>query len=271
MCQADIAQRKYLFSILSTLTSSKMKPSDTLLLRHLDLASSFLSPGEQQATIKSHAGQYPTNPRLQRRYLQSLSASDPARLMDACEITAKAATTASASDGEAEDIRAIWMIWSDALIQSPGSKDTWDRILKLSQKLDPVNIFPTILARYFAASLDDSDPIRLLQIIASRYGPPASFYANVFGQLSQRSRSDLSRVYEMWSRACKAPQAKVEAAISWAGWLLEHRKAHEARRVVETVKSELGGLEAVALEGQWQALLDVQSDRHGADDAMEVQ
>ena len=180
--------------------------------------------------------------------------------MDVCEITAKAATTASASDGEAEDIRAIWMTWSDALFQSPGSKDKWDRILKLSQKLHPVKIFPTILARYFAASLDDSDPIRLLQDIASRYGPPASFYANVFGQLSQRSRSDLSRVYEMWSRACKAPQAKVEAAISWAGWLLEHRKAHEARTMVMTAKRGLDLGDAADLDRRW---LDLTSDAGG--------
>jgi hypothetical protein len=89
----------------------------------------------------------------------------------------------------------------------------------------------------------------------AKYRPTEDVYAIALQAIAvyvQQPYHDLSKLYERWKSAARTKSGRIEAALAWAEWLLENTKAHEAAKIVDSVRRE----DEVEVERRWKELCD---------------
>lgn len=272
--------------MLTSLTTPKLRPSAKLLVLHLNLFLSISSdPAERVRVARAHAGQYPSHAGLQYSRLklevESGNVSDTSSI---AQNMVQAVTVSGLSAEEQVDVRKIWIEWiaHDERVHGnagAGMAESWERILKLSTKINVAYplIHTLVLGAYFAMDGKDrhQDPtaaLNTVQMIKERYRPQSPFYSLVFSYILAHSASDaklyptLAKLYEMWRSACTNDAERMAAVLTWSQWLLENQKAKEANSAIDTLRVELRAKSerlVSALDAQWNELLDRYTSRKG--------
>ena len=211
--------------------------------------------------VRVRASAHPQDPSIQRTRLETELQAEPDNqdLESTCEAIAKGVVREALTDTEEEDVEAIWSIWSDVIAKQSQGLESWRRIIRSAQQSSSIPaLYANVLPRCFrACSPDLQTALPTFDRMRTAYGPPASFYRDIFPIIVNLSASyqDLAKVYETWRATCKVSEDKMQAALVWAEWLVSHGKAHEARLEVEKAKKAVGEDTAADVESRWQLLL----------------
>lgn len=263
--------QRFLFGTLKTLVKPSLKPSASLLSRHLALTKQF-DPQSYLETSRAHATQHPSDPALQLARIGAEMASDgdSSIVRKACAEAARQVTVSGLSPEQQEDVVSLWQKW--AQYESANGGD-WKPLLRDSLRLGASipALHATMLSGYYAFLLQSgASPKDALEAITRTYSPSASFFVPAFEELTARdgSKSDLALLYTKWRAACKTPTERVDAVIKWTTWLLEEGAGRDAATAKDIVQREVQGTEEEArLETAWIQLLDGTGDDE--DDEME--
>ena len=246
-------------SILTSLTAAKYNPPASLLARHLSLVGAYDLESDVLKIARSHAAQYPSNATLQRTRLEYEVDQGSSDLRSTFESCVKAVSSIEAGNDEG-DVRKIWFNWTfyeETRTDSSEIDTTWARILTLSTKLNRPSTHTALLGRYFISTLQRISPLPALKTIDSfaKYRPTEDVYAIALHAMAvyvQQPYNDLSKLYERWKSAARTKSGRVEAALAWADWLLENKKAHEAAKIVDSVRRE----DEAEVERRWKEMCD---------------
>lgn len=251
-------------STLSALTLAKYNPPAPLLIDHLRLITreEVEADAEILTTARRHVLQYPSNAALQAIRLKlEARFGDPMNLWDILETTVKNVTPVEAGNDES-DIERVWFTGTSSEeaaheISGTDIDGVWSTILALSTRINRRRTHTMLLARYFISTLQKSPPLPALPTIDSlaKYKVSAEFYPIAWTALrvySAKPYEELGKMYERWRSAARTVDNRINAAMSWAGWLLSHKKAHEAVKIVDSVRRE----DPTEVERRWKALCD---------------
>jgi hypothetical protein len=222
---------------------------------------------------RSHAAQYPSNASLQLfRVEQEVHEGDPSALWEIFEKTVRRVSPKEAENDEAE-VRKIWFTWTSTEEKKHETAGTnadgvWAAILGLSAKINQPTTHSALLGRYFISTQQRSSPLPPLKVIDefAKYRPTDDFFTIAFVAVSIYSKSpyqDLAGMYERRRSAARVKEARIQAALDWAEWLLTHRKALDASKIIDSVKREDEG----AVERRWKDICDRAETAAAAGDA----
>jgi len=259
---------------MTSLTAAKYDPPATLLVQHLTLIRQYDGASDVLKIARSHAALYPSNATLQRIRLEYEAEQRSSDLGNIFEGVVKAVSPVEEDDQE-EDVRKIWFIWTsyEETQAAPSDIDaTWTKILTLSSRINRPSIHTALLGRYFISTLQRPSPLPALRTIDSlaKYRPSEDVYAIALMAIaiySQQPYHDLVKLYERWKSAARSKHGQIEAALAWAGWLLENKKAHEAAKIVDSVRRE----DEVEVERRWKEMCDDAEEKGQEKEGSEVE
>ena len=258
---------------MTTLTSSKYSPPASLLVRHLGLVKKYDPSRDLSKLARSHAAEHPSSAPLQLARLECEVEQRSSDLGDVFERTVKAVSHVNAN--EEKDVRKVWFTWTAYTEEESADSEldlTWTKILTLSSKLNQSTTHTALLGRYFISTLQRSSPLPALRTIDSfaKYRPTEDIYAIALVAIAVYTKEpyhDLTKLYERWKSAARTKDGRVEAALAWAGWLLENKKAHLAAQIVDSVRRE----DEADVERRWKEMCDEAEERGAEAEGSELE
>lgn len=182
-----------------------------------------------------------------------------------CKEALRTVTRSDLSNEEKVEVQRIWRAYADWEVQSPQAETDVDAIwhgilvdsLKLGTSLP--DLHPALLSRYFVyyiTSYPDTSVAPIIETISKQYRPRPAFFSSIFNLIN--GHTDLSKMYEAWQTSCKTGEERVDAGVTWAGWLLRNGKGLEANRAMDVVRRQvkIDGDASGELERRWLGLLD---------------
>lgn len=257
------------------MTKAQYKPPASLLCWHLEaLRASPADASTILETARAHVAQYPSSPVLQlaRLELERTQSNDVEDVRKAFKSAMKSIAVPDLSSEEQLAGSGIWASYLDWEEEQSGDDYTrlegiYRKVLRdtLRQTTIP-NLHDSILVKYLDLQIrhQPTSILSVLERISSTYRPNHSFFSDAFDTISERSTSpheDLRVVYRLWRASSQSRNNdKVDAALHWAEWLLDHRHGKEASDVVDVMRREVGqdrsGSGLSALERGWALMLD---------------
>ena len=171
---------------------------------------------------------------------------------------------------EESDVRKIWFTWTSTEeynheVAGTDIDGVWSSILTLSAKVNRPETHSALLGRYFISTQQRQMPLSPLPLIESfaKYRPSDDFFAIAFITISTYSSNafrDISKLYEHRRGSARTKQGRIDAALDWAEWLIRHKKAFEAVKIVDSVKRD----DEVEVERRWKLICDAVETADGS-------
>lgn len=201
---------------------------------------------------------------------------DPTHRWEIFEKTVKLVSPQEAGNAES-DVRRVWFTWTSSeevsvTVDGREIDRSWVKILALSTKINRPKTHTALLGRYFISTLQRSNPVSPLSTMDSfaKYKVSADLYPIAWAAVevySGKPYDELGRLYERWRSASRIAGERIDAALTWSRWQLSHKKAHEAAKIVDTVRRE----DPSVVEQRWKVLCDEAEGRPAEEEGDEVE
>ncbi|KAH7926525.1 hypothetical protein BV22DRAFT_1008879 [Leucogyrophana mollusca] len=182
-------------------------------------------------------------------------------------------------DTSDQSVEKIWL-WGLEHWLVPDAEDVqgvYEGLLKESMRDSSLRtVHEMLLLRYTStilygsgasASHDSHRRLKSIRRMSNAYLPTARVWSQVFSlEVARGDASDgdlLGVVYENWRST-----DGVNAALGWAGWLMDHGRGQEAMKIVTAVMGQLDLEQRATLENQWKQRIDGAGGDDDGDDGV---
>ncbi|KIJ67863.1 hypothetical protein HYDPIDRAFT_107389 [Hydnomerulius pinastri MD-312] len=258
------SMKQYLISSLQALAQSSGS-LPVLQATNIRLLLRDSVPSKKMLKLARRYSMVSTSPDVWLARLDAEKASGEASVLSAWA----SARVAVRPNGDEKGVKSVWLWGFDhLLVRWEDQQALYEDLLKQSVSNSSTrSIHETLLLRYasdvvYSERTDSSSRLKLVRQMSSAYLPTKAVWDHLFTlECARKESADkllLSTIHEYW-RAVDG----VQAALSWAGWLIERGDGKEAMKIIGGAMAQLPSGERAQLSLAWSSRLKSESEKEG--------